>query len=853
MARCTLWGWLCWLLLIPMVAGSAVAANEKEPSALDGGWPAQTQANRRWVPADKLEEVYAFYRFEGIAQPEAEALLASAVAAVYLPQRGALEMLSADNLAMARQWFDLRVARESAEGHSPGDAKQSCWIERAMVEAGSRSLGGFLASTLRFAKAGDLGNDPYLVKSPFHREAGAMRSTEAAPRLPVKIGGKDSWYIYQDFEGDVWQYWSRTDNTGGQYTWGIRSCDSHWGTYSADAPRGGSAGATLGCYNNYPNGIEAYMFTEACIEAQPSWVAYLELRFKGSIAMDGEDAFGVAVEDSYGDYWGWYYWGTWSEWSTLVFNLRQWYYLGDLGANPCNTLYLAFLSDAISSSGYGARVDDLYVWYGDTTDSYECSIIADPSSGTAPLSVAFRGITDMYSPAFKWWFGDGATSQERDPVHVFSTAGDYEVALQVFDSSSTQCYSSRTIRVTQATCTYQISPTSASYTHTGGTGSVTIDASGATCSWSASSNATWVTITSGTTGTGDGTLSYSVEPKTTQGSRTGTMTIAGKTFTVSQQGPPSCTSPTITTHPASQTIVSGSTATLTVSATGTTPFTYQWYRGQSGDTSSAMAGATNAAYTTPALTITTSYWVRVSNACGQANSNTATITVTSAGAYVYWVPAVAHGAGAQGSQWRADAALLNRGMGTSTMTLTLLTDSQTLSGSASVPGGDQVLLTDLVAEVFHINGSGLLKIQATEPLTVAARVYNQSGSGTFGQGIDGLVVADTLSAGNQVYLPMLAQSSAFRTNIGFCNISGSSATVRVALFLGDGTSLGSFNVEIPSERWKQDNEPYRVRFGRTNVTNGFANVRVIAGNGVWAYASVVDNLTGDPTTIAMRR
>jgi Zn-dependent metalloprotease len=82
------------------------------------------------------------------------------------------------------------------------------------------------------------------------------------------------------------------------------------------------------------------------------------------------------------------------------------------------------------------------------------------------------------------------------------------------------------------TCTYSISPTSASYGSGGGTGSVTVTA-GAGCGWTASSNATFVTITSGSSGSGSGTVNYSVASNA-GAARNGTMTIAGQTFTVSQ-------------------------------------------------------------------------------------------------------------------------------------------------------------------------------------------------------------------------------------------------------------------------------------------------------------------------------
>jgi uncharacterized protein (TIGR03437 family) len=88
-----------------------------------------------------------------------------------------------------------------------------------------------------------------------------------------------------------------------------------------------------------------------------------------------------------------------------------------------------------------------------------------------------------------------------------------------------------------------------------------------------------------------------------------------------------CLAPAITTQPGSRAINSGGRATMSVIANGTPPLAYQWYRGASGDTSSPISGATSATFTTPALTSTTSFWARVSNACASVNSNTALITI----------------------------------------------------------------------------------------------------------------------------------------------------------------------------------------------------------------------------------
>jgi Zn-dependent metalloprotease len=85
------------------------------------------------------------------------------------------------------------------------------------------------------------------------------------------------------------------------------------------------------------------------------------------------------------------------------------------------------------------------------------------------------------------------------------------------------------------TCTFSISPTSASQPASGGTGTVSVTAT-AGCTWSAVSNSAFITITGGSPGTGNGTVSYSVAANTSTSSRTGTLTITGQTFTVTQAG-----------------------------------------------------------------------------------------------------------------------------------------------------------------------------------------------------------------------------------------------------------------------------------------------------------------------------
>jgi hypothetical protein len=89
--------------------------------------------------------------------------------------------------------------------------------------------------------------------------------------------------------------------------------------------------------------------------------------------------------------------------------------------------------------------------------------------------------------------------------------------------------------VSSGPCTYSIAPTSRDLGAGAAAGSVAVTAGGG-CSWTAVSNApSWLHVTSGASGTGNGTVGYSVDAYTGKPkNRKGTLTIAGRTFTVKQ-------------------------------------------------------------------------------------------------------------------------------------------------------------------------------------------------------------------------------------------------------------------------------------------------------------------------------
>ena len=89
-------------------------------------------------------------------------------------------------------------------------------------------------------------------------------------------------------------------------------------------------------------------------------------------------------------------------------------------------------------------------------------------------------------------------------------------------------------------CTYDITPKSKQFSAQDGSGEVTVSTQNG-CSWTAqSNNPDWIAVASGSSGTGSGTVKYSVLSNSTSGSRTGTLTIAGQGFTVSQSPNNNC-------------------------------------------------------------------------------------------------------------------------------------------------------------------------------------------------------------------------------------------------------------------------------------------------------------------------
>ena len=213
--------------------------------------------------------------------------------------------------------------------------------------------------------------------------------------------------------------------------------------------------------------------------------------------------------------------------------------------------------------------------------------------------------------------------------------------------------------------------------------------------------------------------------------------------------------------------------------------------------------------------------------------------------------------GANGTAWRSDLALANPGAEPIRADLWLLGETGVGGDegptSLIVAPGYATPLHDVVGDWFEGERSaGAVLIDPDGPLEVTSRTYTVAGGGSFGQNVPALGSLDTVTGSEQVVLPGLAETAGYRSNLGLVNLNGEELTVRVEMRAADGSVLGEREYALPPYGWRQIARVLREVAGDP-VPLASA---VLSGSGqdvaFAAYASVIDNASGDPVmTIPM--
>jgi Putative binding domain, N-terminal/Viral BACON domain len=160
------------------------------------------------------------------------------------------------------------------------------------------------------------------------------------------------------------------------------------------------------------------------------------------------------------------------------------------------------------------------------------SISAAGSTGTS-VSVASSGTCAWTAASGVSWISiaSGGSGSGNGSVTIGIAANSGAAR------SGTLTVAGQTVTVNQAaaSCSYSVTPTTVSINAAGGVGTPISVTTGSGCTWTATTSAGWITIVTGATGTGNGSVTYSVQANTGS-ARSGTLTVAGRNVSISQTG-----------------------------------------------------------------------------------------------------------------------------------------------------------------------------------------------------------------------------------------------------------------------------------------------------------------------------
>ncbi|HEV7920806.1 MAG TPA: hypothetical protein VGR02_08465, partial [Thermoanaerobaculia bacterium] len=131
----------------------------------------------------------------------------------------------------------------------------------------------------------------------------------------------------------------------------------------------------------------------------------------------------------------------------------------------------------------------------------------------------------------------------------------------------------------------------------------------------------------------------------------------------------------------------------------------------------------------------------------------------------------------------------------------------------------------------------------------ASRTFNATANGTFGQYIPAIPYASFIGKGADILtLQQIAQSAAYRTNLGLVEGSGQPASLLIAVFGASGQKLTEFPIDLKGGQHLQLNSFLASK--NIELQDGRVEVRVTSPGGkVTAYASVLDQKTADPMLV----
>jgi endo-1,3-1,4-beta-glycanase ExoK len=112
---------------------------------------------------------------------------------------------------------------------------------------------------------------------------------------------------------------------------------------------------------------------------------------------------------------------------------------------------IALSPNTYLSTAPGKAIDDTTILAANLpTLSPQVSVSANPSSGVAPVTVNFTANVNLssgYITAYNWSFGDGQTSVQALPSHLYQSPGNYTARVTVTDNNGTKASASTLMSV----------------------------------------------------------------------------------------------------------------------------------------------------------------------------------------------------------------------------------------------------------------------------------------------------------------------------------------------------------------------------------------------------------------------
>lgn len=227
-----------------------------------------------------------------------------------------------------------------------------------------------------------------------------------------------------------------------------------------------------------------------------------------------------------------------------------------------------------------------------------------------------------------------------------------------------------------------------------------------------------------------------------------------------------------------------------------------------------------------------------------------------------YLPGAAHAMGALGSEWRTDLELHNPGPLPVQSRVDLLAHGQDNSAPVTwqaplLPAGSSLRVADVLVTAFGADGSATLRVRPEGgTIMAAARTYSVSAAGTRGQLVPGVAFRDALRQGEVAVLSHLCHEpglAGWRTNIGVVSAGAAPTVVRLRLRDAGGQELAVREVALAPFGYRQLNDVFA---GLVPVALEGASAAIWTDtlDGVFvAYASVVDNQSGDAFMVLARR